>query len=93
MQAYEMMCVFDSKLSSEGETTGMVEAILNEGKATDINREDLGLKRLAYPIKKCTEGHYYLFRFSLDPQAVSAILKELKIKDGLLRHLIVRREA
>ena len=93
MQTYEMMCIFDPKLSGEGETIGMVEAILKEGGASDVTREDLGLKRLAYLINKRSEGHYYLFRFSLDQQAVSGIRKELGIKESLLRHLIVRREA
>ncbi|HOG64313.1 MAG TPA: 30S ribosomal protein S6 [Spirochaetota bacterium] len=93
MQTYEMMCIFDPKLSAEAETTGMVESILKEGGAADVTREDLGLKRLAYLINKKTEGRYFLFHFSLDQQAVAGIRKELGIKEGLLRHLIVRREA
>jgi small subunit ribosomal protein S6 len=93
MESYEMMCVFDPKASGESTTTAMVEDILKENGANDLVREDLGTKRLAYVINKRNEGKYVLFRFSLDTQAVAAVRKELGIKESLLRHLIVRREA
>ena len=92
MQTYEMMCIFDPKVMGEAETTAMLETILKENGAADVTREDLGLKRLAYTIKKRNEGRYFLYRFNLDGQSVAAIRKDLGIKEALLRHLIVRRE-
>jgi small subunit ribosomal protein S6 len=93
MQTYEMMCIFDPKVSGDAETTTMVESILEESGATEVIREDLGMKRLAYLINKRSEGHYFLFRFLLDQQAVTAVRKELGIKESLLRYLLIRREA
>jgi len=92
-KSYEMMCVFDPKVTGDAGTTGMVEDILKENGASDLSREDLGLKRLAYVINKRSEGKYVLYRFSLDAQAVAPLRKELGIKESLLRHLIVLREA
>jgi len=34
-----------------------------------------------------------LYRFSIDTQAIAALRKEFGIKEGLLRHLIIRMEA
>jgi len=93
MQSYEMMCVFDPKASGDTATTAMVEDVLKENGAADVVREDLGTKRLAYVINKRSEGKYVLYRFNLDTQAVAAVRKELGIKESLLRHLIIRREA
>ena len=93
MQSYEMMCVFYPKASGETATTAMVEDILKENGAADVAREELGTRRLAYVINKRNEGKYVLYRFNLDTQAVAAVRKELGIKESLLRHLIIRREA
>jgi len=93
MQKYELMCVFDPKLTGDSGTTAMVEAILKENGAADVSREDLGVKRLAYMIRKRNEGKYVLYRFSIDTQAIAALRKEFGIKEGLLRHLIIRLEA
>lgn len=93
MQTYEMMCIFDPKVMGEADTTAMLETVLKENGAADVTREDLGLKRLAYTIKKRNEGRYFLYHFSLAEQSVAAVRKDLGIKETLLRHLIVRREA
>ena len=90
MQSYEMMCVFDTRATGESATTETVEAVLKENGVTDLQREDIGIKRLAYAINKRNEGKYVLFRFSIDEQAVAIVRKELGIKEALLRFLIIR---
>lgn len=93
MNNYEMMCIFDPKTTSETETTEMVSQQLASFNAESVEKQDMGRKRLAYPIKKRTEGLYWLYNFKLDPQKVDGLKKALLIKESLIRFLLVKKEA
>jgi len=49
-----------------------------------------GKRRLAYPINKQAEGYYALLDFKLDPSHIGEVDRLLKLRDSVLRHLIVR---
>jgi len=53
---------------------------------------DWGKRRLAYPIKKQGDGHYFLIEYSAGPDAVSEVERSLRITDGVLRYLTVQQE-
>ena len=93
MNNYEIMCIFDPKTTTEAETSEMVAEQLGSFGAQISSKEDLGRKKLAYPIKKRTEGLYWLFHFTIDPQKIDELKKALLIKESLIRFLVVKREA
>jgi len=70
----------------------VVEQLGNFG-AEITEKEDLGRRKLAYPIKKRTEGLYWLFNFTINPGKIDALKKALLIKESLIRFLLVKREA
>ncbi|PIP19065.1 MAG: 30S ribosomal protein S6 [Candidatus Omnitrophica bacterium CG08_land_8_20_14_0_20_41_16] len=45
-------------------------------------------KKLIFPIKKYTEGVYYLLNFSLNPLAIKEIHHAYKLNENILRVLI-----
>lgn len=92
MYDYEMMCIFNPNATSAAETTEAVEAILNANGAQIEKKDDMGLRKLAYPIKKKNEGHYWLYNFKLEPSRVTPVNKELLIKEGLMRYLLIRSD-
>ncbi len=51
-----------------------------------------GRRSLSYPIKKNSEGAYYLARFSIDPAATPELNRILEADQGVIRHLIVKEE-
>lgn len=55
-------------------------------------KKDLGKKVLAYPLKKQTEGLYYYFEPEMDASKIKDLDHRLKTEEGVLRHLIVRKE-
>lgn len=58
-----------------------------------IEKEDRwGKKRLAYEIKKESEGYYVLFYVECDPDCVNECDRVMKITDEVLKHMIVRCE-
>lgn len=60
----------------------------------EIKAEDnLGKKKLAYPIKKATQGGYLLYEFDLEGGALKKLNNDLKLSNEVLRHLITKKSA
>lgn len=54
--------------------------------------EEMGKKRLAYPIEKQRFGTFYLLHFTSEGQQNVQINRDLEHKDNILAHMIVRIE-
>jgi small subunit ribosomal protein S6 len=50
-----------------------------------------GRRKLAYEIDHKTDGAYHLLTFSAEPETLDEVSRVLKITDGVMRHLAVRR--
>ncbi len=89
---YESVVIFKANLGEEA-----ISALLEKFKAlisengTLENVDEWGKRHLAYPISDETEGVYVAFTFSADNQFPSEMDRQLKITDGVLRSLIVRK--
>lgn len=91
---YEVMYILDSRLDEEGQkkiNTRVNETIAKIGGKLEKS-ESLGRKKLAYPIKKQNDGLYMLTHFEADTQSLDELQRVMGITDGLIRHLIVRRD-
>jgi small subunit ribosomal protein S6 len=49
-------------------------------------------KKLAYPIKKEKEGFLVSFYFSLDPQKIDGLSKEIKLEKSVLRSIVLFKD-
>jgi small subunit ribosomal protein S6 len=90
---YEILLMLDPELPEERQTeiiTRAREAIEKDGGSWD-NHEPWGRRRLAYEIDHKAEGVYHLLTFSAEPATLEEISRVLKITDGVMRHLAVRR--
>ena len=93
MTDYEILLMFDPELPEERQTeivTRAREAIEKDGGTWD-NHEPWGRRRLAYEIDHKAEGSYHLLTFAAEPATLEEISRVLKITDGVMRHLAVRR--
>ncbi len=52
-----------------------------------------GKRKLAYPINYKTEGFYVLVNFSSDPEFPKELDRVYNITDGVIRTIIVRKDA
>lgn len=50
-----------------------------------------GLRQLAYPIRKFTEGYYILYEAKLDPSRIREIERTMEFNEDILRYLVVRK--
>ena len=63
-----------------------------EGGGNLIHLDVWGKRRLAYPIKKRSEGYYAVYVFECDPSFVAQVNQALRVIEAILRHMIVLYE-
>lgn len=90
---YELLYLISNKFS-EDEVKPIVEKINslilnNQGKITLT--QDLGKKRLAYPIKGFRYGYYNLAEFDLAGENLIKVGRSLRLMDEILRQQIVAK--
>ena len=93
MTDYEILLMLDPELPDERQTeivTRVREAIEKDGGRWD-NEEPWGRRRLAYEIDHKPEGTYHLLTFAAEPATLDEVSRVLKITDGVMRHMAVRR--
>jgi len=74
------------------ELTAKVLKIIETSKGTVKTVQQLGKKRLAYPINKFREGSYVYMELSGEGEMVGSIENFLKLNDGVIRFLTVKVE-
>ena len=77
MNNYETVFILTPVLSDvqAKEAVEKFTKLLADNGATIVNQEDLGLRKLAYPIEKKSTGYYTLVEFDAEP----AVIKKLEI--------------
>ncbi len=92
--AYETVVVFSLKNGEEAVST-LVQKIkeLIEKNAVLDGVDEWGKRKLAYLINKEAEGYYVLFNFTSESEFPAELDRIYKITDGILRSLIVKKEA
>jgi small subunit ribosomal protein S6 len=93
MIEYEILLLFDAELPDErqNEIVTRTRELVERGGGTFEGHDVWGRRRLAYEIDHKAEGTYHLLTFSAEPGTLDEISRVLKITDGVLRHLAVRR--
>ncbi len=93
MIQYEVTFIVDPVLSGDEikSTAKAYEDLLKDNGASIVNVDDMGLKQLAYPIKKRTSGIYYVLEYNT-PSGSFLPKMELSLKrdERILRFLNVR---
>ncbi len=92
MKKYEVMFIVKATQESDEikKTAETMKKIItdNKGKVTEMN--ELGEKKLAYPIKKEISGYYYVMNIEAENSAISELNRKASINENILRHLIIR---
>ena len=86
--SYETLFAISGNCSEE-EYKALLEkfvTLVNEN-ATDVNVDEWGKKRLAYPINYITEGYYVLVSFKSEPTFPLEFERVLGITEGVIRYM------
>ena len=87
---YEVVFVVDPAQGEEGVATLVNNfKTLIEQNGSNVEVEEWGTRKLAYPINYKTEGYYVLVNFTCAPEFPHELNRKLRIADGIMRSLIV----
>ena len=93
MNNYETIMIINSNLD-EAATKASIEkftTLINaNGKVESV--EEIGKKKLAYPIKKQAEGYYVLVNFSSNPEFIDELDRVYNITDEVIKHIVVKKD-
>ena len=90
---YEVMFIIDPALEDDAKeaTIEAVKGIIAaEGEVG--NTDVWGMRKLAYPIQKKSEGYYVVIEFKAEPTLPKELERRLKISDNVMRHLIINKD-
>lgn len=92
MRAFEIMFILvpDEKEVLDKEIRSVEELIQNNGGKLE-KTDQWGKKRLAYDIRDLEEGYYVLISFSAERDCVRELDRVMKIKESVLRHMIISK--
>ena len=93
MTKYEVMFIIDPTLEDDkkAETIETVKTIIAaDGEVGEV--EEIGMKKLAYPIAKHAEGYYAVVKFNGNPTLPKELDRRLRISDNVIRHIIINLE-
>ncbi len=92
MPRYELMYILASSVSDDQvpQTAQEIESYVTDNGGTEITHEQLGKKKLAYPIKKTRNGHYGVINFTAEGNSASKLDAKIRTqKATVIRHIIV----
>lgn len=90
MRKYELICIFQPELD-ENAFKGALERVqgwVGEAGGSVDKTEVWGRRKLAYAIRKQTEGQYVLMNVSLDPRSTSELERNIRFLEPVLRHML-----
>ncbi len=91
MQQYETVIILTPLLTEDvaKEAIAKFTKILTDNGAEIVQEDNWGLRKLAYPIQKKTNGYYHLTEFRAPGELISKLEIEYKRDERVLRFLTI----
>jgi small subunit ribosomal protein S6 len=91
---YELMVILDPETEERTVAPSLeafLEVIRKDG-GTIENLEIWGKRRLAYEIKKKSEGIYAVVNFTASPEATAELDRQLRLSEAVMRTKVLRQD-
>ena len=91
--SYETLFAVNGNLVEEDAKTVIEKfvTLINEN-GSDVNVNEWGKRRLAYPINYITEGYYVLVNFKSEPNFPRELTRVFGITEGIIRYMTTAKE-
>ena len=92
MNHYEIVFVVDPQLDTESK---LFNKCLDTVKSIDgltHRSEDIGIRKLAYPINDKNTGHYFLLNIECDPKKLKDVEALFKFDESIMRSSLVKKK-
>ncbi len=94
MNQYETVFILTPVLSEKQmkEAVKDYEKFIKAKGGKFVSKEDWGLRKLAYPIQKKSNGFYNLFEFNAEPSSIAKLELKFKRDERVIRFLTVKMD-
>ncbi len=95
MRKYEMMVILDPEVEERTVQPSLDQylTVIKDDSGT-VDRIDIwGRRRLAYPIKKRTDGIYAVVQFTSESATAKELERQLSLNETVLRTKLIRPDA
>ena len=92
MPQYELMYLLGASVADTDvpQMAEQVKKFITDFGGSDIVEQQLGKKKLAYPIGKTRNGHYVVVNFNMDGKKVNDLDAKIRTQDSsIIRYLLV----
>ena len=94
MNNYETVFILTPDLSDAQmkETVDKFAGMITDNGGEIINREEWGMRKLAYPIQRKSTGYYVLIEFKAEPSFIKSFEINFRRDDHVIRFLTFRQD-
>lgn len=94
MRSYEVMFISAPNVGEDDlrKLTTQLETVVSDLGGKVVKTDNLGRRKLAYPISKFDEGIYSLLNVEGTGKEIAEVERRLRVSDIVLRHLTVRTD-
>ena len=95
MRHYENLVIIKPTLTDE-ETKAQLAAIdatIVENGGTIVARDEMGMRKLAYPIEKQLRGYYYVVFYTMEPKDIAEVERKYRINEDMLRFMTMKYDS
>ncbi len=92
MNCYETLFVVKPTLTEEEIKAEIerVKAVLSKESAELIATDDMGMRKLAYPVQKNSRGYYTVLFYKANGETIAELERNLKINEEVIKFLTVK---
>ncbi len=94
LNKYESIYIVNPNVEADG-IKSLVEkfnALIESEGGKVLETNEWGMKKLAYPIKKFTQGYYILVNFEAKAEFIDELERIYKITDSVIKFITIRKE-
>lgn len=94
MRIYELLYIVQPELDEEalGNLVSAIQEAITANGGGILDLEEMGRRRLAYPINHHLEGFYVLLHARMNQRAIDALERALRLSEDVLRYLLIKVE-
>ncbi len=95
MRHYENLLIVKPTLTAEEIKSQLsaVEEIITSNGGEIVARDEMGMRKLAYPINKNERGFMYVIYFKMEPASIAEVERRYRINEELLRFVTIKYDS
>jgi small subunit ribosomal protein S6 len=92
MRNYENLVIVKPTLTAEEiqESLKAIQEVITSNGGEIATTDDMGMRKLAYPIDKNERGFFQVIYYSAEPSSISEIERRFRINEDLLRFVTIK---